>query len=262
MSSNRGPKPLSVAWSLFRARRVSKPRPLDLGESADHDALAVELEELRRGGIAVLPGRRRHLRGYRDYLQDRNPDGMGREDALAYWLNLYNSGALDLAAQAAAAQVSSVLRVPGAFDEPWAAVAGESLSLTDIEHGKIRRFRDPRIHSALVCGSASCPSLRLEPYHGAKLDAQLDDQMQNFLRVGAAVADKAKDVLRLSRVFLWYGGDFTRPHRMPTWLPAGRRSLTEALTPWMDPDVAAWIGSARPKVEFRPYNWELACAVG
>ena len=53
---------------------------------------------------------------------------------------------------------------PGAFDAPWAMVGGESLSLNDIEHGKIRRFRDPRIHAALVCGSVSCPTLRYEPF--------------------------------------------------------------------------------------------------
>lgn len=261
MSPNRGPNPLSVAWSVFRALRVSRPRPSGGNEPPDYDGLAVELEELRKNGIDVLPLRRARLIEYRDYLEGFDPDRLGRDEALAYWLNLYNTGALDLAARAAAARASSVLRVPGAFDAPWATVAGEKLSLTDIEHGKIRRFHDPRVHSALVCGTASCPSLRLEPYLGAKLDAQLDDQMGNFLLAGAAVADKSQDVLRLSRVFLWYGGDFTRPHRMPTWLPARKTSLKAALGTWLDPDTAAWVEAADPSVEFRDYDWELACAV-
>ncbi len=261
MSTNRGPNPLSVAWSVFRARRVSPPRPSDERAPPDHEGLAVELEQLRKHGIDVLPQRRGKLLEYRDHLQGFDPDDSNREEALAYWLNLYNTGALDLAARATAAQVSSVLRVPGAFDAPWATVAGEQLSLTDIEHGKIRRFRDPRIHSALVCGSASCPSLRLEPYFGAKLDAQLDDQMSRFLMAGAAVPDKSSNVLRLSRVFLWYGGDFTRPHRMPTWLPARKSSLKKALGEWLDPETAAWVESTDPSVAFRAYDWELACAV-
>ena len=46
--------------------------------------------------------------------------------------------------------------------------------LDDIEHGKVRRFGDPRIHSALVCGSVSCPTLRFEPYEGDRLDASAD----------------------------------------------------------------------------------------
>ena len=98
-------------------------------------------------------------------------DGGGRTgraframERLAFWLNLYNAGALALAADTLSAGENTVLRIPGAFDAPWAMVGGESLSLNDIEHGKIRRFGDPRIHAALVCGSASCPTLRYEPF--------------------------------------------------------------------------------------------------
>jgi hypothetical protein len=57
----------------------------------------------------------------------------------------------------------SVLRMPGAFSAPFVTVAGERLSLDAIEHAKIRRFADPRIHAALVCGSVSCPTLRPPP---------------------------------------------------------------------------------------------------
>ena len=260
MSSNRGPNPLSVAWSVFRAQRVTRPRPVGNG-TADHQALGVELETLRREGISVLPSRRNHLAAYRVYLETLDPDEMSRDEALAYWLNLYNAGALDLAAETAEAGVSSVLRVPGAFTRSWAQVAGVKLSLSEIEHGKIRRFRDPRIHGALVCGSASCPSLRFEPYEAAQLDGQLDDQLRSFLIAGAANVDRSKDQLLLSRIFLWYGGDFTRPERMPTWLPPGKASLTTAVAQWLDADTREWVEKTKPKVVFRPYNWELACAV-
>ena len=123
----------------------------------------------------------------------------------------------------------SALRVPGAFNVSWVTVGRESLTLTDIEHGKIRRFGDPRIHAALVCGSVSCPTLRHQPYQG-DIDEQLDDQMRSFLAIGGAVVDRDNGTLRLSRVLLWYGRDLVAPRRMPTLLPArpplarGRRS--------------------------------------
>lgn len=260
MSTNRGPNPLSVAWAILRAKRVARPAPGGQS-SADHTDLKALLEILKDEGIARLPSLRGEITDYRNFLATVDPDNMSRDGALAFWLNLYNAGALDLAAEAVASRKGSVLRVPGAFTREWATIAGEALSLTEIEHGKIRRFGDPRIHGALVCGSASCPSLRFEPYEAAIVGEQLDDQLRFFFASGGASIDRSKDQLLLSRILLWYGGDFTRPKRMPTWLPPGRAALTAAIGTWLDPDVRRWVDATKPKIVFRPYNWELACAV-
>ena len=251
---------MSVAWAVFRAGRVSKPRPVGDVVVA-HDDLATVLQKLETAGVSALAEHRGVLRAYRDRLAALAPDEMSRSEALAYWLNLYNAGALDLAAEASAGGQRSVLRVPGAFTRPWASVSGETLSLNDIEHGKIRRFGDPRIHGALVCGSASCPNLRYEPFSGARLDDQLDDQLRGFLKAGGVSRDIDGGELLLSRVFLWYGSDFARPQRMPTRLPARRRTVVRALGRWMDPDIRDWIEATNPRVAFRPYNWELGCSV-
>jgi hypothetical protein len=154
-----------------------------------------------------------------------------------------------------------VLRVPGAFDRPVLDIAGEQLSLDAIEHGKIRRFGDPRIHGALVCGSVSCPTLRFEPYRGEELDSQLDDQMRRFLAGGGAQLDQGTGTVHLSRVFLWYGGDFTRPASMPTWLPARPAALPRVLLPWLD-ESADWLASGPAAVKYQPYDWGLRCSVG
>ncbi len=232
------------------------------GASADHGALAVVLDDLETGGVGALPGRRGDLAAYRSHLESIDPDDLGRDEALAYWLNLYNAGALGLAADAVDRADDTVLRVPGGFTRPWARVAGEHLSLEQIEHAKIRRFGDPRIHGALVCGSASCPTLRYEPYRGRDLDDQLDDQLAGFLSNGGAAVDRASNMLSLSRILLWYGSDFVRPHRMPTWIPTTKQRLVLAIAGWLDPGVAAWVRSGRPRVTFQTYDWSLACAVG
>lgn len=254
------PNPIAVALAILRARRVRRPSPRG-GSPHDHDALAPVLDDLRRHGVAALPDHRPTLLAYRDALAEADPDELDRDEALAYWLNCYNAGALHLAAAALEAGTSTVLRVPGAFDRPWIAVAGEVLSLNAIEHGKIRRFGDPRIHGALVCGSVSCPTLRHEPYRGATLDEQLDAQFRTFLAGGGASLDRGQGALRLSRIFLWYGGDFTRPRRMPTWLPARRRTLAPVVARWLPAEDAGWIRHNRPKVTFAPYDWGLACAI-
>jgi hypothetical protein len=229
---------------------------------ADHSALKPILDGLRSGGIQTLPGARSDIAAYRSLLETVDPDALTLDGAKAFWLNLYNAGALDLAAETAAAARASVWRVPGGFTKPWATVAGEDLSLDDIEHGKLRRLGDPRIHGALVCGSASCPTLRYEPFRGDDVEHQLGDQMRSFLAAGGAVPDEADGVLRLSRIFLWYGGDLTRPHRMPAWLPARRRVVADALGRWLSDDIVTWMATTGPRVEFLPYDWALACAIG
>ena len=216
---------------------------------------------MAEAGIRSLPDHRSALLAYRERLESTDPNTLSARDALAYWINLYNAGALTLAGEAQETGRTTVLRIPGGFTRRWARVAGEELSLDDIEHGKVRRFGEPRIHGALVCGSASCPTLRYAPYDGEHLDAQLDDQMRAFLAGGGARADRAGGILQLSRLFLWYGGDFTRPRSMPTWLPARRNRLAAVVSRWLAEDDAAWVTATRPKVEFAPYDWSLACSI-
>lgn len=260
MSSSSGPNALVAAWSVLRSMRVDRPDPQGDG-TVDHLLLSDVLDRLRIDGVPGLVPMRDHIASYRRHLEGVDPDRLTRNEALTFWLNLYNAGALDLAARTFERGEATVLRIPGGFDRPWATIAGEELSLDEIEHGKVRRFGDPRIHAALVCGSASCPTLRYEPYAGDGLDDQLENQIESFLASGAALADEAASTLRLSRVFLWFGADFVRPHAMPTWIPATKRSVLRAIHGWLSPEVAAWVEETDPDVAYQPYDWSLACAV-
>ncbi len=246
------PSAIGAGLSMVKALRVRRPDPEGSG-SVDHSALAELLEELAAGGIGALADKRSAIAEYRDNVQLVDPDALDWGESVAYWLNLYNAGALHLAATAAAAGEPTVLRVSKPFNRPWARVAGETLSLHDIEHGKVRRFGDPRVHAALVCGSASCPTLRFEPYRGDGLDTQLETQMLDFLRAGGAITDGEQ--LLLSRIFLWYGSDFVRPHRMPSFVPVTRTAVGESLSPWLDPELTGL------PVAFQEYDWGLACSI-
>lgn len=203
-----------------------------------------------------------HLDSYLASLESIDPDRLCRAEALAFWINLYNAGGLRLAAEANLLKQDSVLRVPGGFQRSFVTIAGEELSLDAIEHAKVRRFGDPRIHGALVCGSVSCPTLRGEPYRGDAISSQLDDQMRRVLARGGLVRDEHRKTVSVSRIFLWYGGDFVRPHRMPSLLPATAGRVLGALRPWIEPEVGKWIEAADPAVKFQDYDWGLACAVG
>lgn len=256
-----GPNPIVVGGSVIRSLvTVRRPGPFGT-DSMDHLPMQRALDRLVTQGPQVLDQLEDELTGYLDEVSVRVPDHLTRDEALAYWINLYNAGALILAGRAQRAGEESVLGLPGGFRSSFIAVDGESLSLDDIEHGKLRRFRDPRIHAALVCGSASCPTLRSEAYTGPDLDRQLDDQLRYFLAAGGCSVDRDQQVVRLSRVFLWFGSDFVRPHRMPSLFPASRSRTLAALTPWLDQETVDWISAIRPRVEFQSYDWGLRCSV-
>lgn len=225
-------------------------------EKVEHSSFGDVLAALGEGGLPAVIRHSETLDLYLAELGEIDPDDLSRDEALAYWLNLYNAAAVQVAIEAWAKGEESVLRIPGAFRRNVTAVAGENLSLHDIEHGKIRRFGDPRIHGALVCGALSCPTLRVTPYSGDAIDGELDDQMRQFLASGGALKGSDGQVT-LSRVFLWYGSDYTRPQRMPTFVPASKEATLESVRKWLPDDL-----KDATSVGFQSYDWGLACSVG
>ena len=253
-----GPNVLSVAFNSLRALRVE--RPVEGGQGTfDHEAFAPLLIALVESGLAGVD--KADLDRYLGALAEASPGKLTPTEQLAFWINAYNAHSVDLGLRAHQAHKDSVLDLHSAFESPVIEVAGEKLSLIDIEHGKIRRFSDPRIHGALVCGSLSCPTLRPEPFVGSTLQEQLNDQMAQFLRLGGAVVDRDAGVLSLSRVFRWYGSDFVRPRIMPLLFPTRMHRVANKVGAWMDPVDRQWIETAKPDIEVQSYDWGVGCSV-
>ena len=101
-------------------------------------------------------------------------------------------------------------------------------------------LRDPRIHFAVNCASASCAPLPRWAFDGAQLDRQLDERARLFLSDARTRSSRAGSS-SLSRYFDWYGDDFTAEG----WKPRAdydsgvRRAL-------FHPEVAARIRAAGP----------------
>jgi len=111
---------------------------------------------------------------------------------IAFWINAYN--ALTLRAiidhypikssfsKSLVYPKNSIRQIDGVWDKLKFTVMGQAVTLDHIEHGIIRpKYRDPRVHMALVCAAMSCPILRDEPFRAEKLDAQFEDQARRFL---------------------------------------------------------------------------------
>lgn len=258
--STTSPDVFKAGWSILTSLiRVRAPAPS--GSSvADHSRFGKVLESLEGNVMARLPDAVEEIGLYLEEMEAIDPDTFTRDEALAFWLNVYNAAALRLGAKAVEDGTPTVFGIPGAFTNPTIAVAGEELSLDQIEHAKVRRFKDPRIHAGLVCGAMSCPTLRREPYTGA-IDEQLDDQMHRFLGSRALTLVPSNNEVRLSPIFAWFGRDFVKPGRMPTLLLSRRRAVLGALEPWMDDETAGWIKRSNPSISFSSYDWRLGCAI-
>jgi hypothetical protein len=134
-----------------------------------------------------------------------------RNGRLAFWSNAYNANVLaKLIAARAKPGFESVIKVDGFFDADRITVAGESITLNDLENKRIRPLGDPRIHAALVCAAISCPPLRDEPFAAERLDEQFDDQCRRWVndREKFRVVDGK---LGVSQILNWYGDDFRQP---------------------------------------------------
>ena len=61
-------------------------------------------------------------------------------------------------------------------------VGGAKINLYAVERDiLIPRFREPRIHFAIVCASRSCPKLRSWAFITEKIEEQLDDSARLFI---------------------------------------------------------------------------------
>lgn len=129
-------------------------------------------------------------------------------ERLAFLINAYNS--ITLASIIDNYPVESIRDINGVWKGRKFPVVGQEVTLDTIEHGTIRtQFSEPRIHFAVNCASIGCPILRNEPYTGAELEAQLEEQTQiSFDSDMHFRIDREENKVYLSSVFRWFGQDW------------------------------------------------------
>ncbi|MBD3320706.1 MAG: DUF547 domain-containing protein, partial [Chitinivibrionales bacterium] len=99
---------------------------------------------------------------------------------------------------------------------PWkqkfVPLFGNTVSLDHIEHEILRKeYAEPRIHFAVVCASKGCPELKDTPFTGDNLDKQLAGAALAFLN-DPSRNRIMENTLVLSKIFKWYGDDFTEQY--------------------------------------------------
>lgn len=164
---------------------------------------------------------------------------------LAFWINVYNAFNLYWMRMVPA---NSAATKKTHFFGKRINVAGQMMSLNDIEHGILRhsqawwgrgyvkkwfpnsfekRFRvkklDQRIHFALNCGANGCPPIRF--YTSENIESEMNLATQGFMQT--EVQSEGANI-KVSRIFWMYKGDF-----------GGRKG------------IAKWVGQFRPELKDR-----------
>lgn len=162
-----------------------------------------------------------------------------REERLAYYLNAYNAIVLVGIVERPELQAVGDAKADFFYFTRYHLDGGVT-HLYDLENESIGAgFHEPRVHFALNCASLACPRLPREPFVGSKLDAQLEQGMQEFLSDPRNVAIE-DGTLVLSTIFDWYEEDF--PPTPAAWIAEHRPQLG------LDPGV---------RVRYRPWDWTL-----
>ncbi|OQY48596.1 MAG: Ser/Thr protein kinase [Candidatus Parabeggiatoa sp. nov. 2] len=151
---------------------------------------------------------------YLSYLQKLDPRTYSKAEQKAYWINFYN--ALTIQVVLSAYPVSSITKIYdgwfgfGPWDDVHAKVAGQRLTLNDIEHGILRPIwkNDNRIHYAVNCASYGCPNLASEAYTAANMDRLLEQGARDYVNHPRGVQFKSDGTLLVSSIYRWYKRDF------------------------------------------------------
>ena len=241
--------PSSKYWSIWDEQNPASK------ESINHQPWQMILDNY----LVELPGTnlfryqtvsaddRKKLQSYLKQLADTDPRRYSKPEQKAYWINFYNALTVNLILEKY--PVKSITNIGWFNFGPWnrdiTKVAGQNLSLNDIEHRILRPlWKDSRIHYAVNCASLGCPDLSPRAYTAANVEDQLDAQARRFIQQEKGV-DWIDGRLVLSRIFEWYESDF------------GTRSrLIEHLTQYSTPATLRKLSRYNGVVEYQ-YDWNL-----
>ncbi len=195
---------------------------------------------------------RAKLADYLAHLQAHDPRTYARAEQKAYWINFYN--ALTVQVVVNAYPVDSIrgiheswIPLSGPWDDVHAQVAGQELTLNNIEHGILRPiWRDNRIHYAVNCASYGCPNQSPTVFTAANTEELLDAGARAYVNHPRGVDFVDDDFLVISSIYDWYVEDFG----------GNQTSVLAHLVQYAEAGLAARLEDFAGSVDYE-YDWNL-----
>ena len=183
---------------------------------------------------------------YLEKLEKHHPNdkNWSQNEQLAYWINAYNAYTVKLIIDHYPIPSIKEIKkgipfVNTVWDVKFIHIEDQTYDLNNIEHGILRKhFEEPRIHFAINCASVSCPKLANFAYQPERINHQLNEAALSFLK-DPSRNQIQKDKIRLSKIFSWFKGDFTK-----------NGTLQDFINQYVPV-------SKKASIEFLDYNWNL-----
>ena len=292
------PKPAPSAQPLKNSDKPAKtapPPPVPAPENPEEAARKAEQEALaklppfyalyaellkayvdEKGNVdyGTLRRKRGDLLDATRLLEDLDPQQVifwTQEEKIALWINAHNLFTIKLIVDNYPIKASvwgmwyppnSIMQISGARDKTYFKMMGLEYTLREIERDiLIKRFEDPRICFTLSYASMGGAFLRNEPYYPHRLDRQLDEQVQRFVRSPRGVLiEQNPATLQLSDIFVWYKdlmiakyGSIKKFRDRPDDI----RSYLNCILPYLKPEDVQFIETTNPAVKLMKYDWQL-----
>lgn len=203
--------------------------------------------EFNYGGVSAAD--KKALKDYIAKLASHDPTKLSRNEAFAYWANLYNAVTIDVILDNY--PVKSIMSIrsgirPGPWKRKLVTVQGEVLSLDDIEHGILREhFKDARVHYAVNCASYGCPNLATTAFTGDNLEEMLDAGARDYVNHDRGARFDGNRLVA-SSIYKWFKADFG----------GNDTGVIAHLTKYADPELKARLAETK-KVGKYEYSWDL-----
>ena len=221
-----------------------------LDEYVDPDPSGVNVVDY--AALAKNPADAAKLGGYLEHLQGIDPRRYTRPEQMAYWVNLYNAVTVKVVLDAYPVESikqihEGVVPLTGPWNDVHANVAGQDLTLDQIEHGILRPiWRDERIHYAVNCAAYGCPHLIETAFTAANTEALLEAGARAFVNSPRGVDVVDDDFVILSSIYDWYTNDFG----------GTEEAVIAHLIDHADPELAEFLEAFEGAIEY-DYDWKL-----
>ena len=199
---------------------------------------------------------RRKLGTYLNNLQRLDPRKYSRAEQKAYWINFYNALTVKIVSDNFPVESIRDIRskrwlaglvFPGPWDDAYGKVAGQDITLNNIEHGILRPiWRDNRVHYGVNCASYSCPNLPTTVFSAENTEELLEAAARAYVNDPRGVDLVDEDFMVLSSVYDWFKEDFG----------GSEEGILEHLRLYAEGELAESLREFEGAIDYE-YDWSL-----
>ena len=199
-------------------------------------------------------------------LTEKEFDKFSEKEKEAFWINAYNACAIKAVLRNYPFKqtnkynpANSIQQIENFWEKEKFKVLGRECTLYEMEHAILRKqfaCHDPRVHFAVVAAAKGAPEMPDSAYIAAKLDAQLEDSIDDFMaRKENLTIDPSKKLIRISQIFKWFPLDFSEAAHLEKRNPPP--SDDEIVLAYLKKKYPNVISKDTTRVIYSDFNWEL-----